>query len=139
MDHKDLIKATLEDLVEAFLRWDRERDVREDVDDPLPRGSIEQAVADGVLSVEEMVQIFSKKLHGEVDGVELKHRIGDIVRIGLQPTDLMRVDRIEVEPRAWRGTVQYCGEKYNGHPGGTSQAWHEEGDAEIWAKRPRVD
>ena len=49
---KDLILNTVDDLVGSFLYYDRKED------EELPRGAIDQAVADGEITVEEIVERF---------------------------------------------------------------------------------
>jgi len=50
------ILDTAGDLMASFLYYDRKED------DDLPRGSIEQAIADGVVSVDEILSEFRKEL-----------------------------------------------------------------------------
>ena len=54
---KENIKNTISDLVGSFLYYDRKED------EDLPRGAIEQAIKDKVITIEEIVKIFSSELH----------------------------------------------------------------------------
>lgn len=45
-----------DDLIGGFMYYDREGD------DELPRGAIEQAIKDGVITVEEIMEVFRKGL-----------------------------------------------------------------------------
>jgi hypothetical protein len=49
---KDLILRTLSDTVARFAYYDRKED------EDLPRGAIERVVADGVITVDELVDAF---------------------------------------------------------------------------------
>lgn len=60
-DTRRLIEATVEDLVSNFLYYDRKED------EDLPRGAIEEAIANGVVTVEEIVQLFHSEL---IEGLE---------------------------------------------------------------------
>lgn len=62
---RDLIETSINDLVSNFLYYDRKED------EELPRGSIQEAIAAGEISVEEIVATFNKELReglGEVTG-----------------------------------------------------------------------
>ncbi len=61
-DEKQMILGTVEDLVLNFLYYDR----REDED--LPRGAIEEALANQYLTVDEIVEQFRKSLTEAVYG-----------------------------------------------------------------------
>lgn len=58
---KSLILDTVSDLVGDFLYYGRKED------EDLPRGEIEKAIKDGVISVDEICEHFKKKL---IDGLE---------------------------------------------------------------------
>lgn len=49
---KDLILNTVDDLAGKFMYYDRKED------EELPRGAIEQAIADGVITIDEIVDRF---------------------------------------------------------------------------------
>lgn len=55
-DRKDKIQSTLQDRVSDFLYYDRKED------EDLPRGAIQEAVLEGVITVEEMVKTFEEAL-----------------------------------------------------------------------------
>lgn len=55
-DTKQIIIDTITDLVGSFLYYDRKED------QSLPRGKIEKAIEDGIISKEEIVQIFQEEL-----------------------------------------------------------------------------
>lgn len=57
-EKRELIINVVKDLVSCFMYYDR----KEDVD--LPRGSIEEAVEDGIISYEEIRDIFYEALKG---------------------------------------------------------------------------
>lgn len=56
MTRREIIKNTVSDLVLNFLSYDRKED------EDLPRGAIEDAVAKGEITKEEIVQLFSDEL-----------------------------------------------------------------------------
>ena len=58
---KDLIKDTIDDLVSCFLYYDR----KEDQD--LPLGEIEKAISEGIITIDEMVQVFSETLKERIE------------------------------------------------------------------------
>ncbi len=53
---KEAILGTVEDLVSGFLYYDRKED------EELPYGLIEQAIEDGLITVDEIVEYFRQKL-----------------------------------------------------------------------------
>jgi hypothetical protein len=53
---RENIENNIKDLVSGFLYYDRKED------EELPRGAIEQAVKDRVISVEEMAALFKSEL-----------------------------------------------------------------------------
>jgi hypothetical protein len=53
---KTLVLGTISDLVADFLYYDRKDD------EELPCGVIEGAIADGIITIEEMVSAFEKEL-----------------------------------------------------------------------------
>lgn len=53
---RDVILATLSDLIADFLYYDRKED------EELPRGAIEEAIAAGEITVDEIVAAFRTKL-----------------------------------------------------------------------------
>ena len=53
---KQLILGTLEDMVADFLYYDRKED------EDLPRGAIEEAVAQGQITIDEIVNQFRQNL-----------------------------------------------------------------------------
>jgi len=57
---KENIEATTEDLIAGFLYYDRKED------ELLPRGAIEEAVANKVISIEEIVAIFEHGLRSNL-------------------------------------------------------------------------
>ena len=54
---KELILGYVEDLIAAFLYYDRKED------EDLQRGDIEKAIKDGLITEAEIVEQFSKCLH----------------------------------------------------------------------------
>ncbi len=56
MDRKETILLTVEDLVGAFLYYDRKED------EDLPRGAIEEAITNGEVTVDEIVNKFASTL-----------------------------------------------------------------------------
>jgi len=56
------IENTVEDLVSNFLYYDRKED------EDLPRGAIEEAVAAGEITVDEIVALFRKGVEERVKG-----------------------------------------------------------------------
>ena len=58
---KDAILATVGDLVSDFVYYDRKND------EELPAGSIKQAVKNGDVSVDEIVEFFKSKLIKALD------------------------------------------------------------------------
>lgn len=54
---KELILANVSDLVSAFMYYDRKED------EDLPRGAIEQAVKEGIISKEEIVEQFKSEVY----------------------------------------------------------------------------
>lgn len=55
-EYKSLILGHIHDLVGCFLYYDRKED------EDLPRGVIEQAIKDGRLTIDDMVEEFRKQL-----------------------------------------------------------------------------
>ncbi len=55
-DIKQQILNTISDLVSDFMCYDRKED------EDLPRGAVEQAVKDGIITVDEIVNEFRKEL-----------------------------------------------------------------------------
>lgn len=55
-ERKAIILANVEDMVTDFLYYDRKGD------EDLPRGEIEEAIAKGEITVEEIVELFRAKL-----------------------------------------------------------------------------
>ena len=55
-ERKEIILANVEDMVTDFLYYDRKGD------EDLPRGEIEEAIAKGEITVEEIVELFRAKL-----------------------------------------------------------------------------
>jgi len=53
---KEIIENTIEDLVSDFLYYDRKED------EELPKGEIEKAIKEGIITKEEIVNKFSKIL-----------------------------------------------------------------------------
>lgn len=53
---RELIEATVGDMVKNFLYYDRKED------EDLPRGAIEEAIGKGEISQKEIVKLFKKKL-----------------------------------------------------------------------------
>ena len=60
--NKELILNTVKDLVGDFLYYDRKED------EDLPRGAIEEAVKDGVIQIEDMVELFRNELINGIHG-----------------------------------------------------------------------
>lgn len=58
---KDLIKDTIDDLVSCFLYYDRKED------EDLPVGEIEKAISEGIITIDEMVQVFSETLKERIE------------------------------------------------------------------------
>ena len=58
---KDLIKDTIDDLVSCFLYYDRKED------EDLPVGEIEKAISEGIITINEMVQVFSETLKERIE------------------------------------------------------------------------
>jgi hypothetical protein len=59
MSDKDIkvnIIATIQDTVSSFMYYDRKED------EDLPRGAIEQAIKDGIITIDEIVQEFETEL-----------------------------------------------------------------------------
>lgn len=56
MDSKENILCTVSDMVVCFMYYDRKED------ETLPRGTIETAVKDGIISVDEIVAAFRQEL-----------------------------------------------------------------------------
>ena len=57
MDRRETILATAKDCMADFLYYDRKED------EDLPCGAIEAAIQDGVVTVEEILEIFRAALH----------------------------------------------------------------------------
>lgn len=57
---RELIKESIEDLVWNLLDYGRRED------DELPRGAIEEAVREGEITIDEMIQIFADQLHKDL-------------------------------------------------------------------------
>lgn len=57
---RDIILGTVCDMVADFLFYDRKND------DELPEGAIEQALAEGVVTVEEIISTFEKELRDNI-------------------------------------------------------------------------
>jgi len=55
-DLRATIEATITDQVQDLLHYDRKED------EDLPRGAIEQAIADGVITVDHMIDVYSREL-----------------------------------------------------------------------------
>ncbi len=58
---KKYITNTILDLVSNFIYYDRKED------ENLPRGAIEKAVENGVITVDEMIEIFALELKKQFD------------------------------------------------------------------------
>ena len=58
---KDLIKDTIDDLVSCLLYYDRKED------EDLPVGEIEKAISEGIIAIDEMVQVFSETLKERIE------------------------------------------------------------------------
>ena len=56
MEIKTYIEGTVKDLVADLLYYDRKED------NSLPRGAIEQAIKDGIITKEEIINVFTKAL-----------------------------------------------------------------------------
>jgi hypothetical protein len=59
MTSKEYILGVVEDLVEDFLWYDRK-------DDELQKGEIEKAIKNNVVTVDEIVKVFRKKLEESI-------------------------------------------------------------------------
>lgn len=55
-ERKELIEATVDDLVSNFMYYDRKED------EDLPRGAIEEAIQAGEISVDDIVNLFERHL-----------------------------------------------------------------------------
>lgn len=53
---REIIIDTVKDLAGDFMYYDREED------EELPRGAIEQAIKDGVITVDEIVEVFRSEI-----------------------------------------------------------------------------
>lgn len=53
---KEIIKDVASDLISEFLYYDRKED------ESLPVGAIEEAIKEGVITIEEILEIFEKEL-----------------------------------------------------------------------------
>ncbi len=56
MHKKELILGHVQDLVADFLYYDRKED------EDLPRGQIQAAIKENIVTVDEIIECFSKKL-----------------------------------------------------------------------------
>jgi hypothetical protein len=56
MTIKENIIATIQDSVSSFMYYNRKED------EDLPRGAIEQAIKDGIITIDEIVQEFETEL-----------------------------------------------------------------------------
>jgi hypothetical protein len=56
MELKERILGAIEDSIAKLLYYDRKED------EDLPRGTIEKAIEDGVVTVDEIVELFRKEL-----------------------------------------------------------------------------
>ena len=56
VDKKELILDTISDIIAKFLWYDRKED------EELPRGEIEKAIKDGLITIEEICEKFKKEL-----------------------------------------------------------------------------
>ncbi len=61
MSRRELIEITVQDLVQSLLWEDRKED------EELERGDIEDAIAKGEISVEEIIKIFADRLREELE------------------------------------------------------------------------
>jgi hypothetical protein len=55
------IEATAQDLVADFLYYGRKED------EDLPLGAIQEAISEGEITVEDIIEIFSKELRDKID------------------------------------------------------------------------
>lgn len=66
-DLRKIIENTVKDCVTDLMCYDRKED------EELPIGEIERAIDTGIISAEDIVNIFKTELYSELDALGIKH------------------------------------------------------------------